>query len=212
MVERIALTGRHVRLDPMRPGDAGPLLAAALEERSSYGYTFVPDTIEGMRSYMSVGFDDQEVGSSLLFTARRIEVDRVVGTSRFLDLDYWEPGAPTWPPGRSSGMPGSLPSAAEIGCTWLAASAQRTAINTEMKLLMLTHAFEVWGVERLTLKTDARNLRSRRAVERLGAVFEGIRRAHTLAVDGTIRDSAYYSVVRAEWPGVRERLHARLGG
>jgi RimJ/RimL family protein N-acetyltransferase len=92
----------------------------------------------------------------------------------------------------------------------LAASVQRTAVNTEAKLLMLRHAFDTWDAERITFKTDARNSRSRNAIERLGAHFEGIRRAEVPATDGGIRDSAYYSIVRAEWPAVRKGLEARL--
>nr|WP_261567718.1 GNAT family protein [Frankia gtarii] len=105
---------------------------------------------------------------------------------------------------------GTPPSVAEIGGTWLAASAQRTAVNTEAKLLLLGHAFDTWAALRVCLKTDARNARSRAAIERLGARFEGVRRAHMLAFDGTARDSAYYSILRAEWPGVRAGLIARL--
>jgi RimJ/RimL family protein N-acetyltransferase len=88
----------------------------------------------------------------------------------------------------------------EIGWTWLAADVQRTGVNTAMKRLMLEYAFDVWQVHRVTLKTDARNTRSRRAIERLGARAEGVRRAHHPAADGTIRDSAYYSILRDEWP------------
>ena len=97
------------------------------------------------------------------------------------------------------------PDGCEIGYTWLAATAIRTAANTEAKLLMLTHAFEVWGVQRVCFHTDARNERSRAALTRLGATFEGILRAHRLAADLTPRDSARFSIVAAEWP----RLQAR---
>jgi RimJ/RimL family protein N-acetyltransferase len=100
--------------------------------------------------------------------------------------------------------------AVEIGSTWLAASAQRTGVNTEMKLLMLAHAFDVLGVRRVTLKTDARNRRSRDNIERVGATFEGVLRAHMPAMDGGIRDSAWYSILDSEWPAVRGRLTARL--
>ncbi|MCM3923073.1 GNAT family N-acetyltransferase [Frankia sp. AiPs1] len=110
----------------------------------------------------------------------------------------------------ASDSPEAPPSVAEIGSTWLAASAQRTAVNTETKLLLLGHAFDTWATLRVCLKTDARNARSRAAIERLGARFEGVRRAHVLAFDGTARDSAYYSIVRAEWPAVRAGLVARL--
>jgi RimJ/RimL family protein N-acetyltransferase len=83
-------------------------------------------------------------------------------------------------------------------------------VNPEIKLLMLSHAFDVWDVHRVTFKTDARNQQSRRAIARLGATFEGVLRAHKLASDGTIRDSAYYSIVRAEWPTVKEQLVQRV--
>jgi len=99
----------------------------------------------------------------------------------------------------------------EISSTWYAASAQRTGINTEVKLLQLTHAFEAWRVLRVTFKTDARNARSRTAIERLGAQVEGVRRAHSPAGDGTVRDSAYYSITAPEWPTVRSNLHQLLG-
>lgn len=97
----------------------------------------------------------------------------------------------------------------EIGATWYAASAQRTAVNTDVKLSLLGHAFDTWGALRVTLKTDARNAGSRTAILRLGASFEGVRRAHLPAVDGTVRDTAYYSILRSEWPGVRELLVGR---
>jgi len=105
-----------------------------------------------------------------------------------------------------------VPSVVEIGSTWLAASVQGTSVNPETKLLMLSHAFDTWRVHRVTFKTDARNEQSRRAIARLGAQFEGIRRAHRIGSDGAIRDSAYFSIVRAEWPAVRDGLLARLSG
>ena len=120
----------------------------------------------------------------------------MVGTTRFLDLDYWTDSP--------------IPNTVEIGSTWLAASVQGTHVNPEIKLLMLGYAFETWDVYRVTFKTDARNEQSRRAIARLGATFEGVRRAHKLASDGTVRDSAYFSIVRDEWPGVRQALVERL--
>ena len=100
----------------------------------------------------------------------------------------------------------------EIGWTWLAADAQRTAINTEAKLLMLGHAFEAWRVRRVNLRTDSRNLRSRAAIERLGAKLDGILRAHMPASDGGVRDTATYSLLATEWPQAKERLAGRLAG
>ena len=133
--------------------------------------------------------------------------ERVVGATRFLDLAYW-PNDPRTAPAPPDGRP--APSAGEVGGTWLARSAQRTAINTEAKLLLLRHAFETWAVHRVTFKTDARNTQSRHAIQRIGATFEGIRRAHLPAVDGTIRDTAYYSILASEWAQIGQRLQEML--
>jgi len=127
-----------------------------------------------------------------------------VGSTSYLGAERWR-----WPAG-SPRQRTDRPDVVEIGATWLAASAQRTRCNTEAKLLMLAHAFDVWQVHRVSLKTDARNMTSRRAIERLGARLEGVRRADMPGSDGSVRDSAYYSIVRAEWPEVRQRLEAAL--
>lgn len=138
--------------------------------------------------------------------------DGAIGTTRFLDLDYWTDGdqAVVWPPGVGRGEPSGHPDVAEIGSTWLTPAVHGQGHNVEAKLLMLKHAFDVWKVARVTLKTDARNRRSRRAIERLGARFEGIRRAHVKASDGTIRDTAYFSIIADEWPDCRRRIQRRL--
>jgi RimJ/RimL family protein N-acetyltransferase len=103
-----------------------------------------------------------------------------------------------------------MPDACEIGHTWLTRAAVRTAANRESKFLMLTHAFETWGVLRVCLHTDARNFRSQKAIERIGGKREGILRSHRLAADFTPRDSVRYSIIASEWPGVRERLSRLL--
>jgi RimJ/RimL family protein N-acetyltransferase len=115
----------------------------------------------------------------------------VVGSTRFGNIERWSSDAID---------------AVEIGWTWLAASAQRTAVNTEAKILMLDHAFGVWRVKRVTLKTDARNARSRAAIARIGGKLDGILRAHMPAADGGVRDSAVFSILAAEWPAHRARL------
>jgi len=208
MVERVVLAGDVVTLRPMTTDDVGTLVAAAGEDRATYGFTPVPDGEAGMRDYVDAVLEDERGGWALPFVTTLTADGRVVGSTRFLDLDDWS--------GRRVGGPplGALdtPRTAEIGATWLAASVQRTAVNTEAKLLMLRHAFDTWKAERITLKTDARNARSRAAIERLGAQFEGIRRAHVPASDGGIRDTAYYSILSDEWPGVRAGLEARLAG
>ena len=126
---------------------------------------------------------------------------RVVGGTSYLDLQQWR-----WPPG-SPLQRTDRPDALEIGATWLSASAQRTRCNTEAKYLMLSHAFDV---HRVALKTDERNSRSRQAIERLGARLDGVRRADMPGQDGSVKSSAYYSIVRAEWPAVRARLEESL--
>lgn len=217
--QRVVLRGSVVRLDPVDITDVDGLLLAAAEDRSSYGYTLVPATSEAMYSYVLSALEDEGSGWALPFVIRLGESERIVGSTRFLDLAYWtdplsgalarpspgENGAPSVAdPGRNG-----VPSVAEIGSTWLAASMQRTGVNTEAKLLMLSHAFDTWGVARVTLKTDARNEQSRRAIERIGATFEGLRRADRPAPDGSVRDSAYYSILRDEWPAIRVALGAR---
>ncbi|MGY1804520.1 GNAT family N-acetyltransferase [Blastococcus sp. SYSU D00922] len=205
MLSPIRLTGEHVRLEPLTSAHVPGLAAAAAEDRGSYAFTRVPDGPADSAAYVGTALAEQAGGQVLPFAVVRTRDEAVVGSTRFLDLEVL-------------GVPGVVlpdddrpPSVLEIGSTWYSASAQRTPLNTEVKLLLLGHAFDVWQVLRVTLKTDARNQRSRTAIERLGARFEGIRRAHTTASDGTIRDSAYYSVVAAEWPAVRDGLRRRLG-
>lgn len=208
----ITLTGRFVRLEPLTAGHAPALAAAAAGDRGTYGLTTVPDGERSAERYVRTALARRDTGREVPFAVRRLADDRIVGSTRFLDLDVfaWPASSPSVAgegPVPSGATP---PSVAEIGSTWYSADAQRTAVNTECKLLLLGHAFEVWGCLRVTFKTDARNQASRRAIERLGAAFEGIRRAHVPATDGIVRDSAYYSMLRAEWPPAREKLVARL--
>jgi N-acetyltransferase len=204
MLTPFVLAGEHVRLEPLSPAHVPGLAAAAAEDRAGYAFTRVPDGEADTADYVRTALAEQAGGQVLPFAVVRAADDAVVGSTRFLDMEVL-------------GLPGVVapsddrpPSVVEIGSTWYAASAQRTPLNTEVKLLLLGHAFDGWRVLRVTLKTDARNQRSRTAIERLGARFEGIRRAHTTASDGTVRDSAYYSVVAAEWPAVRDGLRSRL--
>jgi RimJ/RimL family protein N-acetyltransferase len=207
-VERVVLAGDVVTLQPMTIDHVDALVAAASEDRAAYAFTPVPDGRGAMHAYVEAVLADEDAGWALPFVTTLTADGRVVGSTRFLDLDDWGGRRVGGPPVPARGTPRT----AEIGATWLAASAQRTAVNTEAKLLMLRHAFDTWQLERITFKTDARNARSRAAIERVGAQFEGIRRAHVPASDGTIRDSAYYSIIRAEWPAVRAGLEARLAG
>jgi RimJ/RimL family protein N-acetyltransferase len=124
----------------------------------------------------------------------------VIGSTRFWNLERW-----AWPEGHAR-HGRTDPDVCEIGYTWFSRAAIRTGANTEAKMLMLTHAFESWQVLRVCLHTDARNRRSRAAIERIGGRFEGILRAHRMAADFTPRDSVRYSIIAAEWPEVKQRL------
>jgi RimJ/RimL family protein N-acetyltransferase len=196
MVPRTELLSRDVVLEPLALDHVDALLAAASEDRATYAFTWVPDDRASTLDYVETALADERGGDALPFAVRLPADGRVVGSTRFLDIEDWD----------GSGVPNAV----EIGSTWLAASAQGTRVNPAMKLLMLAHAFDTWNVERVTFKTDARNERSRRAIAKLGAQFEGVRRAHKIASDGTVRDSAYFSVIRTEWPPVRTRLTERL--
>lgn len=196
-----ALTGRHVSLEPMRVEHVDEIAAAAQGDRSSFGYTQVPDGRGEAAAYVAWLLDDAANTRAAPFVQRRLEDGHVVGCTRYLH--------PLWPLGRPD------PDEVEIGGTWLAASAQRTAINSEAKLLLLTHAFETWRVQRVAICTDARNAQSRRAIERLGATFEGVLRRHrrsTRAGEHTqLRDTATYAITADDWPTVRTSLIDRLG-
>jgi RimJ/RimL family protein N-acetyltransferase len=204
MLKNLILTGQLVRLEPLALGGVDELLAAASEDRSTYQFTSVPADQPAMVRYVEAALADQAAGRALPFVTRRLDTGEAVGSTRFMDLDYWALSN-----AKAEAQP-DRPSACEIGSTWLAASAQRTGVNVDAKLLMLTYAFETWQVHRVTLKTDERNQRSRDAILRLGAQFEGVRRAHMPSVNGGVRNSAYYSIVRAEWPAVKLHLMERV--
>jgi RimJ/RimL family protein N-acetyltransferase len=138
------------------------------------------------------------------FAIVRIEDDAIVGSTRFFDLERW-----AWPQDHPRHNR-QVPDVCEIGYTWLTRSAIRTPVNTESKLLMLAHAFETWQVLRVCLHTDARNLRSRAAIQRIGGKFEGVLRAHRMAAAFIARDSARFSIIAEEWPNVKQRLVDRM--
>lgn len=200
----LALEGELVRMEPLALAHVDALVAAASESRATYGFTQVPNGRDAMLRYVESALDDAGKGLAVPFATFDKRSGRVVGSTRFGNLERWQ-----WPAEPAPPIPNG-PDAVEIGWTWLAQSAQRTHVNTCAKLLMLGHAFEVWRVRRVNLKTDARNARSRANIERVGGRLDGILRAHSPAWDGGVRDSAMYSILPAEWPAVRERLTARL--
>jgi len=195
------LTGVHVQLEQLRPEFAEELVRAGNEDRSSYDWTPVPPTVEGMQRYIAGLLADQQARSAVPFVQRRLSDGALVGCTRYLRLEWWGGN--------------ELPDEVEIGGTWLAGSAQRTAINTEAKYLLLGNAFDRWNVHRGAICTASRNTQSRTAILRIGAAFEGILRAHRGSYAAgeqnvVARDSAMYSVTRGEWPEVKRGLEARL--
>src|SRR5450755_4583658 len=193
------LRGSLVRLEPLSMRHAEDLAISSEEDRGSYGLTRVPRAPE-VGGYLAAHFERAKSGKMVPFAQVRQADGRAVGCTTYWDPRFW--------PGRSE------LSAIEIGWTWLAASAQRTGINAEAKLLLLAHAFETLGVVRVDLKTDARNERCRRAIERLGAKFEGVLRhwsqSHAPGEEGLLRDSAMFSVIATEWPTTKATLCRRL--
>lgn len=203
-LEPFELRGQSVRLEPLQAAHAADLAAAAAVDPSVYQWTYVPQGEEAMARYIAGALMGRDAGTALPFATRSAQTGKIIGATRYFDLEWW-----AWPQGHEHhGRP--TPDVCEIGYTWLTRDAMRTAANTEAKLLMLRHAFEVWKVHRVVLHTDERNARSRAAIERIGGKFEGILRAHRLASDFTPRMSARYSILTAEWPEVRARLEARL--
>ncbi len=206
VVVPIILTGTSVRLEPLTPDHAPALLAAVSEWRETYAYSAAPDsTLRAVERYIEDGLAEAQGGTALPFAVVRQSDGKVVGSTRFLRIEHWE-----WESGHPFQKPPGVPDVAEIGNTWLAHSAQRTAVNTEAKYLMLCYAFEVWQVHRVALRTDARNKRSRAAIERIGAKEDGMIRADRPSTDGQVRDSVVYSILAAEWPEVKAHIEGLL--
>jgi len=195
------LPGRHVRLEPLEDGHADALLAAANQSRTTFGLTLVPSHRAGMEAYIAAALAERERGESIPFVVKDA-ADAVVGSTRYMCIEHWQ-----WP---NEGPPPEPvpdgPDAVEIGCTWYAERVQRTALNTEAKLILCSHAFERWRVRRVTWKTDERNERSRNAILRLGARFDGVLRANRAGFDNRVRSTAFYSMLAAEWPEARRAL------
>ena len=190
-----ALTGDHVRLEPLGVRHVPGLLKAAAQDPSLYQWVLVPQDEPAMRRHVEDALAARAKGIAVPFAVVRLADETVIGSTRFHQLDYWaRPGG------------ADIPDTCEIGYTWLAREALRTGANTEMKRLMLTHAFEVWQVRSVCLHTDVRNQRSQNAIRRIGGTFEGVLRSHRMAVDQSPRDSARFSITAAEWPAVRQHL------
>lgn len=203
------LASEHVRLLPLALEHVEALTAAATLDRSTFELAPVPRDRAAMLRYVEAALADQAARRSVPFVVER--AGSLVGAYRLMSLEWW-----SWPEGtiHVAGEPrvaaSDPPDVAEIGHAWLTPAAQRTEVNTAACHLLMRHAFEVWRVHRLVLKTDARNSRSRSAIARLGGRFEGILRAHAPAADGVVRDTALFAIVPAEWPDLRLRLESTL--
>ncbi len=200
-VEPFSLRGDAVVLEPLSLDHVEALVRAATADRSTFGWTAVPDTAEAMDAMVTGLLHDAAADQVVPFVQRDAVDGRVLGCTRYLNLMWW------------AGI--AAPVEVEIGGTWLRTDAERSAVNTEAKLLLLGHAFDVWHVHRVAICTDARNDRSRAAIERLGATFEGVLRNHRaqmghLAEPGRPRQTACYSIIDSEWSGIRDRLHERV--
>ncbi|MGA8273244.1 MAG: GNAT family protein [Candidatus Sulfotelmatobacter sp.] len=221
MEEIQPLIGRHIRLEPLAHHHVDGLVDASAAEPALYQWSPVPQGKIEATAYVNTALAWRDAGTAVPYAIVKVNDDRVIGSTRFWNIERW-----SWPEGHArqgrcaqqefpvlakeerTGAAWSdiLPDACEIGYTWFTRSAIRTPANTEAKLLMLTHAFESWEVLRVCFHTDARNQRSRAALERIGGKFEGILRSHRMAADFIPRDSVRYSIVAAEWPDVKRRL------
>ena len=191
----VTLEGRHVRLEPMSHARAAAI-AKALSDAAADGamweskVTTIPRP-DGMRAYVEQALKELDVGVSLPFVTIDRATGNAVGTTRYMNIEA---------PHRRL----------EIGTTWIGKSFQRTSINTEAKYLMLRHAFETLKCIAVDLRTHEKNVQSRAAIERLGAKLDGLLRNHRILPDGSLRNTATYSIIDAEWPAVKARLEERL--
>ena len=187
-IKPVVLTGKHVRLEPMTEAHVPALTEIGVGQTfwdfMVYGRM---ETAEDMRGWVHDILSRAEKGTDLPFVAVHLASGRVAGATRYMNI-----------------MPNDR--GLEIGGTWYGPEFQRTMVNTECKYLLLHHAFEALGCIRVQLKTDLRNERSQKAIERIGAVKEGILRNHMILPDGHIRHSVYYSILDTEWPDVKKNL------
>ncbi|MFJ9445145.1 GNAT family N-acetyltransferase [Kitasatospora sp. NPDC101235] len=189
----VTLTGRHIRLEPLERRHLSGLWDSIGHDPEVWRWVpvHVPASKEDLGALLDVRLAEAASGESVYFAAVDLASGTAVGVTGYHDFSAENEYL-------------------EIGGTWYARSVWRTAVNTEAKLLLLTHAFEDLGMGRVFWKTDARNERSRTAIQRLGAQFEGIHRRDRLRPDGTWRDSAYFSMLTDEWPAAKSRLAERL--
>ena len=189
----VVLEGRFVRLLPMQPAHAPALAQAGSDPKIWTWYPFPPELNgEGFTKLVKEALNGWEAGKELPFVTTEKAGGRVVGSTRYLNVD-------------------ALNRRLEIGWTWLHPSAQGTQVNPEAKYLMLQYAFETLGCNRVEFKTDSLNEKSRGALLKLGAVEEGTLRNHMTTSTGRLRHSVYFSIISEEWLSVKRKLEKRLG-
>lgn len=204
MFSKETIIGNQVVLEPLSLDHIEALVEAANEDPSLYNSTYVPLDNLSMSSYVDRALLDLQAGTAKPWTIFGKDDRQVKGMTRYFDIEKWQ-----WPIDHIDYKEKGL-DVCEIGYTWLRSSALRTAINTETKLLLLTHLFEDLQALRVCFKTDARNKRSQAAILRIGATFEGILRADRMSFDFICRDSYRYSIVRDDWPTVKENLEGMV--
>ena len=192
-VKPVVLTGKHARLEPLSEAHV-PGLAAIGAGQDFWDFMVYGNVAseDDMHNWVKDMLSRAEKGTDLPFAVIHLESGRVAGATRYLNIMPKDRGL-------------------EVGGTWYGLDFQRTAVNTECKYLLFTHAFETLKCIRVQLKTDLRNVRSQKAIERIGAKKEGVLRNHIILPDGRYRDSAFYSILDTEWAEVKRRLEERLG-
>jgi RimJ/RimL family protein N-acetyltransferase len=190
-VEPVTLTGARIRMEPLRDEHFAGLCAVAFDA-PVWRWTIMGEQDgAGLRRWVDTALANAEAGIERPFATIDIETGQVIGSSRYMSI------APEH-------------KRLEIGWTWMGVAYQRTGRNREAKLLQLTHAFETLDANRVEFKTHARNVQSRTALRGIGATFEGVHRSHSVMPDGSLRDSAWFSVIKPEWPAVKARLQGLL--
>jgi N-acetyltransferase len=188
-IEPVTLQGKVIKLEPLSLDDVPGLARVGLDPEL---WRWIPHSVKNedeMRAYVARALDEQQCGVSLPFAIVSLADGQAVGCTRYMNIE-------------------TAHKRLEIGSTWLTASQQRTGANTECKLLLLAHAFETLGANRVELKTDFLNRKSRNAIERIGAKQEGVFRRHLITESGRVRDTVYFSIIDSEWPEAKARLEA----
>ncbi len=187
----ITLTGKHIRLEPMRPAHAPALLEAGRAPEIWEWMPTRPLDPAALEGWVEKAMQGESIGREYSFVVSLVQGGRLVGSTRYLDVQEDD-------------------RTVEIGWTWYAPDAWGSVVNPEAKYLLMRHAFEDWGAIRVALKTDIRNLHSQAAIKKLGAKYEGLLRNQRIRPDGSYRDTVVYSITEREWPIVKARLEQRI--